>query len=173
LDVDGSEEAERDVDDKVDSAPKTADEEAMDALLGKQPEPRKGVVARQDDLGRDAQPEDYEAVPVENFGATLLRSYGWDGKMKGKVKEISRHANLTGLGTKNVKGAEDLDAWIQRKPRDGKDDRRPPRLLDYRREEEKRRERREERSTPSYKRVRERERGREQEWERDGDRVRR
>jgi hypothetical protein len=161
----------RDVDDKVNSAPKTVDEEAMDALLGKQPEPRKRVYGLSGDLGRDAQPEDYEAIPVENFGATLLRSYGWDGKMKGKVKEVSRHANLTGLGTKDAKGAEDLDAWIQRKPKDGKDDRRPPRLHDYRREEEKRRERREDRSTLSYRRAREQER--EQERERDGDRARR
>nr|6RM8_C Chain C, Putative pre-mRNA splicing protein [Thermochaetoides thermophila DSM 1495]6RM9_C Chain C, Putative pre-mRNA splicing protein [Thermochaetoides thermophila DSM 1495]6RMA_B Chain B, Putative pre-mRNA splicing protein [Thermochaetoides thermophila DSM 1495]6RMB_D Chain D, Putative pre-mRNA splicing protein [Thermochaetoides thermophila DSM 1495]6RMC_C Chain C, Putative pre-mRNA splicing protein [Thermochaetoides thermophila DSM 1495]6RMC_D Chain D, Putative pre-mRNA splicing protein [ len=44
---------------------------------------------------------------VDDFGENLLRSFGWDGKMRGKVKEVKRYANLAGLGARNVKEAED------------------------------------------------------------------
>ena len=131
------------------------DEEALDALMGSEP-PKK---SRRDsgDLDREPRPEDYRAVPIDDFGATLLRSFGWDGQMKGKVKEVVKHANLTGLGAKDAKEVEDLGAWNQKTPKDS----RPVRLEDYQREQNKRRERVADRQKDSYKRERERERERE------------
>ncbi len=62
--------------------------------------------------------------------------------------------NLTGLGSRGAKEAEDLGAWEQKKPKSR-------RLDDFQREEEKRRQRRDERhGDNSYKRERERERDR-------------
>ncbi|RAL67972.1 hypothetical protein DID88_008696 [Monilinia fructigena] len=59
--------------------------------------------------------EDYEAVPVEEFGAALLRGMGWDGKeRKGGGKEAKRRQNLLGLGAKELKDAEELGAWVQK-----------------------------------------------------------
>ncbi|KAI9648672.1 hypothetical protein NHQ30_003310 [Ciborinia camelliae] len=59
--------------------------------------------------------EDYEAVPVEEFGAALLRGMGWDGKeRKGGGKEVKRRQNLLGLGAKELKDAEELGAWVQK-----------------------------------------------------------
>lgn len=133
----------------VGKSPKTADEEAMDALLGNDKD-RKRVVVSEGDADRDPVPEDYEKVPIDDFGAHLLRNFGWDGKMIGKVKDVKKHANLTGLGAKG-KGAEDLGAWSQKPVKDGgsHDKPRRPRLDEYRREEEKRKQRREERQRES------------------------
>ncbi|KAL2020361.1 hypothetical protein VTK56DRAFT_8490 [Thermocarpiscus australiensis] len=147
----GSEEASR----KEEQATKNIDDEAMDALIGQGAPKRKRLDS--DAADREPQLEDYQSVPVDDFGATLLRRFGWDGKMRGKVKEVTRHANLTGLGAKNVKEAEDLGAWNQKTARDS----RPVRLNDYHREERKKRERIDDRYRDSYKRERERERERE------------
>ncbi|CAD6441833.1 807aebc3-e283-421d-ac5e-c75db44f9e86 [Sclerotinia trifoliorum] len=59
--------------------------------------------------------EDYKAVPVEEFGAALLRGMGWDGEeRKGGGKEVKRRQNLLGLGAKELKDAEELGAWVQK-----------------------------------------------------------
>ena len=108
--------------------------------------------------------EDYEDMPVEEFGAALLRGMGWDGKDKGpKVKQVVRRPNQMGLGAKELKGAEDLGGWNNKTGKTGGSSshkQRPPRLHDYRREEEKRKEEREERYRDSYKGERDRERDR-------------
>ncbi|KAH6841147.1 DExH-box splicing factor binding site-domain-containing protein [Chaetomium sp. MPI-CAGE-AT-0009] len=135
--------------------PKTVDEEALDALMGSRVPKRKHLDS--DAADREPRPEDYRSVPIDDFGAHLLRNFGWDGKMKGKVKEVTRHANLTGLGAKDAKGAEDLGSWNQKTTKDS----RPVRLDDYRREESKKRQRTDDRYADSYKRERERERERE------------
>lgn len=146
--------------------PKTADEEAMDALLGND----SGIHPlhrTEDDAYRDAAataPEvddlaTYNAIPVEGFGASLLMGQGWDGKMRGpKAKEITKRPNGMGLGAKKLKAEEDLGGW-DHKGKGGKNDRRP-RLDDYRREKDKERERREGKYRDSYKNERERERDR-------------
>ncbi|TPX08994.1 uncharacterized protein E0L32_009573 [Thyridium curvatum] len=158
------------------------DREAMDALLGKSSEkPTKDLVIersgnentedsvfRRDfrDAPDESTLDDYEAMPVEEFGAALLRGMGWDGKPRGpKPKEVKRRANQLGLGAKELKGNEDLGAWNQK---GGSKSR--PRLNDYKREEEKRRERRDERYHDSYKRERERERASERDRYRHRDR---
>ncbi|KAK0386300.1 hypothetical protein NLU13_6137 [Sarocladium strictum] len=151
-------------------APRTVDDEAMDALLGKAPKKDELVIpsapATEDSAYQAAVAEageastlaDYEAMPVEEFGAALLRGMGWDGKERAPArKPVVRRPNRLGLGAKELKDAEDLGAWDQGKKRSGGRDKRPPKLSDYRREEEKRKERRGE---DSYKRERERERER-------------
>ncbi|KAH7143975.1 DExH-box splicing factor binding site-domain-containing protein [Dactylonectria macrodidyma] len=149
---------------KQDPPPKrTADDEAMDALLGNNAYDEKVIHPTEEDAfkrdieqaGEASTLEDYEAMPVEEFGAALLRGMGWDGKDRGtKVKEVKRRPNRLGLGAKELKEDEDLGGWNQ----GGKKNRRP-RLNDYRREEAKRKESRQ--SEDSYKREREREKERE------------
>ncbi|KAI0996314.1 hypothetical protein K3495_g11866 [Podosphaera aphanis] len=102
--------------------------------------------------------EDYERVPVEEFGAALLRGMGWNGKKIGGTKEVKRLQNLLGLGAKELKESEFIGAWVNKSDAKklntnltgGKD--RRPRAGEYMREEEKRRE---ERVGGSYRRERE------------------
>ncbi|KAK4138172.1 hypothetical protein BT67DRAFT_430844 [Trichocladium antarcticum] len=143
------------------NATKSIDDEAMDALMGaNRPKHRQ---PDSDAADREPCPEDYRSIPIDDFGATLLRGFGWDGKLRGKVKEVTRHANLTGLGAKDTKGAEDLGSWNQKTAKDS----RPVRLDDYQREDRKKRQRIDDRHGDSYKRERERERDRERERELD------
>ncbi|CAK7266753.1 DNA primase large subunit Spp2 [Sporothrix epigloea] len=104
---------------------------------------------------------DYEAMPVEDFGAALLRGMGWDGKDRGpKVKQVVRRPNQMGLGAKELKGDEDLGGWNHKMGSNGSSShhrQRPPKLHDYRREEYKRRESKEQRYRDSYKSERDRE----------------
>ncbi|RFU76962.1 hypothetical protein TARUN_5275 [Trichoderma arundinaceum] len=159
------------------SVERTADDEAMDALLGKKPKEQKVIAAEHptedDAYRRDVESsgavstlQDYEDMPVEEFGAALLRGMGWNGEDRGpKVKQVKRRQNRLGLGAKELKEEEDLGGWNQ----NGKKKSRP-RLDDYRREESKRKEGR--RHEDSYKRERERERERERDHYRDRDRDR-
>ncbi|KAG9240495.1 putative Pre-mRNA-splicing factor SPP2 [Calycina marina] len=179
--------------------PKTADEEALDALLENQERKGPGLViplkggTRSEKEIEDhaywkaikeapeaATLEEYEKVPVEAFGAALLRGMGWKGDVKstGKKQEVKRRQNLLGLGAKELKDAEELGAWVQKsdvkrlKPASGSDRRpeRKPKVDDYRREKERRDERRYERGGGSY---RDRDRGRDRDSGRDRDRDRR
>jgi hypothetical protein len=185
--------------------PQTADEEALEALLGNRKERtgpdlvipaaaeiQEGPISETDAYRRaiasapDASTlEDYERVPVEEFGAAMLRGMGWKGPSadaKTGVKEVKRRQNLLGLGAKELKDAEELGAWVQKsdtKRLNGGGDRRPerrPRVSEYKREKERRDERREERGGGSYRRERERDGGRDyrdRDRERDRDRDRR
>jgi hypothetical protein len=167
--------------------PQSADEEALSALLCN--EPRKTLLSHRsaDDEDDDREPEreDYAKVPIDDFGAQLLKGFGWDGKMRGEVRQVKHHANLTGLGAKG-KGAEELDAWMQKTKQEarggggGSDKPRRPRLDEYRREEEKTKARRAERARESERggdyrrddRDRERHRDRDRGHDRDRDRDR-
>lgn len=178
--------------------PKTIDEEALEALTGERTE-RKGpdlvIPAAVEEEGpeepvseRDAYKravaaaaevstlEDYERVPVEEFGAALLRGMGWTGEKTGKKKEVKRRQNLLGLGAKELKDAEELGAWVQKsdvKRLNGANSHhkeRKPNANDYRREKEERDRKREERGGGGYRKERERERERER--DRYGDRER-
>ncbi|KAK8915600.1 hypothetical protein H634G_07836 [Metarhizium anisopliae BRIP 53293] len=156
--------------------PKTADDEALDALLGNKPKETRVITTEDDVYKRDAATagaastlEDYEAMPIEEFGAALLRGMGWDGEHRGpKSKDVRRRQNRLGLGAKELKGVEDLGGWNQ----NGAKKRSRPRLDEYNREQNKRKEERG--REDSYKRERERERDRERnghrERDRDGDR---
>lgn len=114
---------------------KTLDEQATDALMGilpehigadlviapvpnltELPESEQDAYRRAVDEAPDVSTlEDYERVPVEQFGAALLRGMGWDGKeRKSGRKEVVRRQNLLGLGAKELKGAEELGAWVQK-----------------------------------------------------------
>jgi hypothetical protein len=172
---------------------KTDDEKALEALLGTNKE-KKGpdlVIPAQRDVPEDrydpaneadayrkaieAAPEvstleDYEAMPVEDFGAALLRGMGWDGKERKGAKEVKRRQNLLGLGAKELKDAEELGAWVQKSDtkrlKSGGDRHyeRRPKPNEYKRDRDRDRDDR-----GSYKRDRERERERDRDdYRRDG-----
>ncbi|KAI6711906.1 hypothetical protein JHW43_005571 [Diplocarpon mali] len=169
---------------------RTADEEALAALLGvdtktkgpdlvitsvmplSEHEAYKAAVLAAPDV---STLEDYERVPVEEFGAALLRGMGWKGEKVAKPKDVKRRQNLLGLGAKELDGAEELGAWVQKsdvkrlKPVGGAgtggfNGERRVKAGEYKRERERERERREERGGGSYKRERERERERERDY---------
>ncbi|KAK3718346.1 DNA primase large subunit Spp2 [Vermiconidia calcicola] len=110
--------------------PKTADEQAMDALLGKTKD--SGLVlpamTEEEAFDRDYKTapdqstlEDYARVPVEEFGAALLRGMGWkDGEGIGlnrgrkveKTKIPERRPALLGIGAKEEAAvAQELGTW--------------------------------------------------------------
>lgn len=161
-------------DDEDTRKPKTADEEAIDALLGKDSNKPRLLHRTEDDAYRDATASapdvddlaTYDAIPVEGFGASLLKGQGWDGKMRGpKSKEVKKRPNGMGLGAKKLKAEEDLGGWDSK----GQKERRP-RLDDYRRESDRERSRRDDRYRDSYKNERDRERDRERHRAHDRDR---
>ncbi|KAK2630007.1 hypothetical protein QTJ16_000827 [Diplocarpon rosae] len=149
--------------------PRTADEEALASLLGadtqsKGPDLVIASVAPLSELDAYkaavlAAPdvstlEDYERIPVEEFGAAMLRGMGWKGEKVAKPKDIKRRQNLLGLGAKELDGAEELGAWVQKsdvkrlKPGGkggGSHGERRAKPGDYKRERERERDRREER----------------------------
>ena len=145
-----------------------ADKEAIDSLLGKSVSAKGDLVIER---GRDRFTEDdafrrdfrdapdestldeYETMPIDEFGAALLRGMGWDGKDRGpKIKEVKRRPNQLGLGAKELKGDEELGAWNQKGNTKSR-----PRLHEHRSEEQRQRERRNERHRDSYKAERDRE----------------
>ena len=109
---------------------KTDDESAMDALLGKST--KQGLVlpamSEEEAFERDykdapemATLEDYARVPVEEFGAALLRGMGWKegegiganrGKKVEKTKVPERRPALLGIGAKEEAAvAQELGTW--------------------------------------------------------------
>lgn len=177
--------------------PKTDDELALEALMGTQSK-KKGPdliipVTSEEESGEGAQfqapisetdayrraiqeapdvstLEDYERVPVEEFGAALLRGMGWKGEKISGPREVKRRQNLLGLGASHLKDAEELGAWVQKSDtkrlkgsestRYGSGDRRP-KASEYKSEKERERARRDERHGESYRRERDRSRERE------------
>ncbi|OCK96744.1 uncharacterized protein K441DRAFT_39499 [Cenococcum geophilum 1.58] len=100
-------------------APKTDDQLALEALLGEKPKSAlvlPAVVTEEQAFKRDydsapdmATLEEYEAVPVEEFGAAFLRGMGWkDGEQIGrrraeqtsKPRLLERRPALLGIGAK-------------------------------------------------------------------------
>jgi hypothetical protein len=114
-------------------AEKSLDEQAIDALLGNASvDPTHAIphaISNEEAFRRDydeAPPvpteDDYDAVPVEGFGAALLRGMGWkDGQPIGKnrgnvikeVKPVDRRPALLGVGAKPAAalGIPELGAW--------------------------------------------------------------
>ncbi|KAK4500027.1 hypothetical protein PRZ48_008213 [Zasmidium cellare] len=116
---------------------KTDDELAMDALLGKTTTNKSLMIPAVEDTMTEedafqhdyaeapaaATLDDYARVPVEQFGAALLRGMGWKdgegiGSQRGKKlpKDINklpeRRANLLGIGAKeNAALAQEMGAW--------------------------------------------------------------
>ena len=126
--------------------PKTEDEEALDALMGKTKKSTlviEGSNASDDRFASRATDEDafrsdvagrpdsssladYDAVPIEEFGAALLRGMGWKegdsiGRKKGaaaKPRNLERRSALLGIGAKEVPdGLEELGAWGKGSPK--------------------------------------------------------
>jgi hypothetical protein len=109
---------------------KTVDEEAMDALLGRTKKSELVVPAltEEDVFDNDVKEapdmatlEDYTRVPVEQFGAAMLRGMGWKdgdgiGLNKGRKQEKSkipeRRPALLGIGAKEEAAvAQEMGAW--------------------------------------------------------------
>ena len=116
--------------------PKTDDEVAMDALLGRSHANQTLVLPTQPSLSESdafrhdyasapdmSTLEDYARVPVEQFGAALLRGMGWKegegiGSQRGKkidpgsAKVPERRAALLGIGAKeDATAAREMGAW--------------------------------------------------------------
>lgn len=111
-------------------ARRTEDEEAMDALLGRTKKSELVVPAltEEDAFQNDvteapdmATLDDYNRVPVEQFGAAMLRGMGWKdgdgiGLNKGKKQEKSkipeRRPALLGIGAKEEAAvAQEMGTW--------------------------------------------------------------
>jgi hypothetical protein len=111
-------------------APKTEDEEALDALLGrtKKSDLMIPALTEEDAFQNDiteapdmATLEDYARVPVEQFGAAMLRGMGWKdgdgiGLNKGakqvKAKVPERRPALLGIGAKEEAAvAQEMGTW--------------------------------------------------------------
>ncbi|WPH03635.1 Hypothetical protein R9X50_00651800 [Acrodontium crateriforme] len=120
------------------SKPRTADEEAMDVLLGntKRSDLVLPAVTEEEAFQRDydtapdmATLEDYARVPVEEFGAALLRGMGWkEGqgvgserqKKNDKAKMPERRPALLGIGAKpEAAVAEEMGTWGKAAKRGG------------------------------------------------------
>ncbi|KAH8760898.1 putative Pre-mRNA-splicing factor SPP2, partial [Hyaloscypha finlandica] len=196
----GKDEKDNEVKEEEKPREQTIDEEALAALTGVQKE-RKGpdLIIRAEPLTEEeayrrsvatapdpSTLEDYERVPVEEFGAALLRGMGWNGEEKGKVRDVKRRQNLLGLGARELKDAEELGAWVGKSDvkrlnggdrggrGGGRGGERRPRVNEFLREKEVRDQRREERGGGSYRREKERDRdsGRDSGRDRDGHRKR-
>lgn len=109
----------------------TADQAALDALLGNKPQstlvlPQVDTEEQAFQRDFDAAPdvptlEEYAAVPVEEFGAALLRGMGWKdgepiGKRRGeqvkKPRVVERRPALLGIGAKEDAAAGvELGSW--------------------------------------------------------------
>lgn len=154
----------------------TADDEAMDALLGRTPKDHKTIAPSETDAfqrdvraaGEVSTLADYDAMPVEEFGSALLRGMGWNGEERApKRKEVKRRPNRLGLGAKELNEAEDLGGWNQ----NGQKKKKRPTLSEYRREEERKKESRRRNDDDDDDR-RDRDRDTRRDSERDSDRDR-
>ncbi|KAL9095646.1 MAG: hypothetical protein Q9165_002078 [Trypethelium subeluteriae] len=101
-----------------DAKPKTEDELAMDALLGKQSTTTRTIPVSEDDIYHEDMkqvPEApdqaaYAAMPVEDFGKALMAGMGWKegqalgrrnrGKPEEKPRNVQRRPEQLGLGAK-------------------------------------------------------------------------
>ena len=111
-------------------AKKSADEEALEALLGKKSTSNAVIPTltdeetfhKQYDNAPDVPTEaDYDAVPIEEFGAAMLRGMGWKdgeaiGRSKGqepvKHRTLERRPELLGVGAKPAKALGiELGEW--------------------------------------------------------------
>lgn len=109
---------------------RTVEEEALDSLLGKKPISNAVIptLTEQEIFERDYEeaPDvptvaDYDAVPIEEFGAAMLRGMGWkDGEAIGKKRGqqpvvqrvIERRPELLGIGAKPAKALGiELGEW--------------------------------------------------------------
>ena len=134
---------------EVPEVKQSADEEAMEALLGMQKKSTlvipatesiyengtmNGYTEEAEYLNEDdhfkadvasrpdvASLDDYERVPVEEFGSAMLRGMGWKegqvigkaGEKAGKERIVERRPALLGIGAKETPGAvgDELGAW--------------------------------------------------------------
>ncbi|KAK1069791.1 DNA primase large subunit Spp2 [Friedmanniomyces endolithicus] len=130
--TEGSQQPPIELSEATSALPKTDDDRALDALLGKTPKSTlvlpAAAVTEEEAFERDfhsapdmATLEDYARVPVEQFGAALLRGMGWKegqgiGSQRGvkvvKVKVPERRPALLGIGAKEEAAvAQEMGVW--------------------------------------------------------------
>lgn len=116
----------------VPTRPKTDEELALDALMGRKQQSTLTIpaVTKEEAFERDYQDapdvptlDQYTATPVEEFGAAMLRGMGWKegqgignqrGKKIVKAKVLERRPALLGIGAKpDAAVAAELGAWGQ------------------------------------------------------------
>lgn len=115
------------VEQKPDEVEKTDEQRAIDALTGVQPVSTLTIPANEEEAFATsyatAPPapslSDYDAVPVEEYGAAMLRGMGWKGPSttstpasKKKQPPPAKRPALLGIGADpNAAVAEELGAW--------------------------------------------------------------
>ncbi|KAK0833851.1 DNA primase large subunit Spp2 [Friedmanniomyces endolithicus] len=138
--TEGSQQLPMELGEEMSVQPKTDDDRALDALLGKTPKSTlvlpAATVTEEEAFERDfhsapdmATLEDYARVPVEQFGAALLRGMGWKegqgiGSQRGvkvvKVKVPERRPALLGIGAKEEAAvAQEMGVWGKAAKRGG------------------------------------------------------
>ncbi|OBA19454.1 hypothetical protein METBIDRAFT_45677 [Metschnikowia bicuspidata var. bicuspidata NRRL YB-4993] len=75
----------------------------------------KVIASHSEDGDAEAAPEDYEAVPVDQFGAALLRGMGWSGEPEpnnqaGQDVSHRKQGAVLGIGAKSID--KDLEAEL-------------------------------------------------------------
>ncbi|KAK0933524.1 DNA primase large subunit Spp2 [Friedmanniomyces endolithicus] len=138
--TEGSQQLPMELGEEMSVQPKTDDDRALDALLDKTPKSTlvlpAATVTEEEAFERDfhsapdmATLEDYARVPVEQFGAALLRGMGWKegqgiGSQRGvkvvKVKVPERRPALLGIGAKEEAAvAQEMGVWGKAAKRGG------------------------------------------------------
>lgn len=132
VDEDGEAAVEERVEIEVEKKPMTDDERALAALMGEKPKSDLVLGSQLPQTEEQAFKQDYReapnaptmaeytAVPVEEFGAALLRGMGWkDGESVGgkpapKAEDLQRRPALLGIGAKAEAAAGvELGEWGQ------------------------------------------------------------
>ncbi|KAK6071632.1 pre-mRNA-splicing factor SPP2 [Seiridium cupressi] len=164
-DVNSKSAAETVVEENTPTAPKTVEQDAMDALLGNNTKKKTLVISESDTpqdeykaayqaAGEVSTIEEYDKIPDGEFGMAMLRGMGYkESQQSTKPKEVRRRPALLGLGAKEDEEIKKAELAKKHGHRE-----RPPRLDEFRRGEEAKRKQREERHSNSYKHERERER---------------
>ncbi|KAK0363167.1 DNA primase large subunit Spp2 [Friedmanniomyces endolithicus] len=138
--TEGSQQPPMELGEETSVQPKTDDDRALDALLGRTPKSTlvlpAATVTEEEAFERDFRSapdmstlEDYARVPVEQFGAALLRGMGWKegqgiGSQRGlkvvKVKVPKRRPALLGIGAKEEAAvAQEMGVWGKAAKRGG------------------------------------------------------
>ncbi|KAK1027010.1 DNA primase large subunit Spp2 [Friedmanniomyces endolithicus] len=132
--TEGSQQPPMELGEETSVQPKTDDDRALDALLGRTPKSTlvlpAATVTEEEAFERDFRSApDILRVPVEQFGAALLRGMGWKegqgiGSQRGlkvvKVKVPKRRPALLGIGAKEEAAvAQEMGVWGKAAKRGG------------------------------------------------------
>ncbi|KAH3682335.1 hypothetical protein WICPIJ_006707 [Wickerhamomyces pijperi] len=88
----------------------TQTETANDEQTGKLSAQDSASESEAEEEGEEPNANDYNEIPIESFGAAMLRGMGWDGEQsdesdtesKNKEKELPKRSQFLGLGAKDM-----------------------------------------------------------------------